>query len=113
MNAGVAEALRHLAALCEVLDGPLQVEVRHAGFRAVLTITTHDTESPQVGTDLAQQILDTMRLLDKPLKGRAIASRAGRQYTSHFRRILTDLREAGSIILTDEGYALPDVASQT
>jgi hypothetical protein len=113
MNPQLAEALRLLAAGCEKLDGPLHIEVRHAGLRVILAVTTQDDEGVPAGPDLAAQIVAVLAASDSPLKGRAIAIRAGRQYTSYLRQKLADMREAGEIILTDEGYALPQAAGSS
>jgi hypothetical protein len=40
------------------------------------------------GSDVASQILAVMAEADRPVKGRAIAGRAGRKFNSHFKQVL-------------------------
>jgi hypothetical protein len=49
-------------------------------------------------------ILSTLARAERPLKGGAIAARAGRRYHGYFRQCLSRLKRAGRIRLLADGY---------
>lgn len=51
-------------------------------------------------------IVAVMETAEKPLKGSAIARRADRKYNPHFRRTLGQMRRAGILRATPDGYWL-------
>lgn len=107
------EFLRQLAQLVYRQYGlvPRSVAVRFAAgeFRLRLPEPWPAPGGPDApAADIASQILDVLGRADRPLKGRAIAARAGRPYSGQFRQKLSELKEAGDIRLTPEGYALAD-----
>jgi hypothetical protein len=57
-------------------------------------------------TPLEEAILRVLKEAGKPLKGHAVATRCGKEYSSHFRETLSRLRKQGFLDITEEGYAL-------
>ncbi len=51
-------------------------------------------------------IVSVLKEADRPLKGEAVARRAGKNYTGHFRAALARLRERGIVLMLEAGYWL-------
>ena len=88
--------LRHLGDV-----GRLPLPLPLAGRPDTSAPTGQDSGQPRADTpDLtptAEAILRVLERAEKPLKGSAIASRAGLGYTPHFRSLLANLVEAGRV----------------
>ena len=65
-------------------------------------------EAPPVQPEIARGILDVLRAAEKPLKGRTVAGRCKREFTSHFRTILSGLVKSGQVVLLPGGYWLAE-----
>jgi hypothetical protein len=63
-------------------------------------------------TDLERNILEVVRNADGPLKGRSIANRLQRHYSSHFRSVLARLKKEGKPESGEGGtlYQIPKAA---
>ncbi len=75
--------------------------------------TTEEQGTCQDDEPLTPQQQAVLRVLAKaefPLKGRAVATRAGIRYTSHFRELMTELKQMGLVIFHPEegGYRKGD-----
>lgn len=118
-----AAALRALAAYLTVRYGAgyvlrrVRVEAEgpdHIPIRVALDPLPMTTELAQAATPDAEQaqpgtvraILDVMGTAEKPLKGEAIARRAGKKYNPHFRRTLSQLKREGTLRAVEGGYWL-------
>lgn len=53
-------------------------------------------------TDREKAVLGVLARAERPLKGRTIATRAGIRYNSHFRDVMSGLRERKLVIADDE-----------
>lgn len=56
--------------------------------------------------NIRSQIEKALQDSPVPLKGRAIARRVNRPFTSYFREVLADMRDRGRLILAGGGYWL-------
>jgi hypothetical protein len=85
------------------------VTVRFAAGKLKLSLPEMTLATPPEANtgDVASQILAVLAEADRPLKGQAIASRAGRKFNSHFKQTLAQLKRDGEVVLVADGYTLP------
>ncbi|MGE3809175.1 MAG: hypothetical protein AB7K24_31305 [Gemmataceae bacterium] len=81
--------------------GGLPVDLR-------LDLTQLAPQLPEVRSRIETSVVDVLRLAQQPLKGRAIAFRAGWRFSSHLRQVLARMVQAGVIASTPDGYSLPE-----
>lgn len=128
MNALLSSLLPHLAALLTTGESvDLSLSISGALLRlTVLPVGTaaidagHEEDgagtSPEGAlpplTPTMKLIVATLDKADRPLKGEAVARRAGKNYTGHFRTVLRQLKDRKIVLLLDEGYWLAENASQ-
>lgn len=65
------------------------------------------TDTPDRPAGTRQRILDALAAAAGPLKGEAVARRAGKRYNGYFREVLAGMVRDGLLVRTDEGYRLP------
>jgi hypothetical protein len=63
---------------------------------------------PRAQSDTEEAIVAVLRRAEGPLKGSAIARRAGRKYNGHFRERLSRLTADGTLERDEDGYFLPE-----
>ena len=85
----------------------LTVHFTNGTLKLVLPHVTLQATAEPAGGDVASQILDVLAEADRPLKGQAIATRAGRKFNSHFKQVLAQLKRDGEVVLVADGYTLP------
>jgi hypothetical protein len=80
------------------------------GVAVDLTLDLRGAPPPgqEIRSPMEVSIMDVLRLARLPLKGRAIAFRAGWRFSSHFRQVLARLVQTKVIANTPDGYCLPD-----
>jgi hypothetical protein len=85
----------------------LTVHFTNGTLKLVLPHVTLQATAEPAGGDVASQILAVLAEADRPLKGQAIAARAGRKFNSHFKQVLAQLKRDGEVVLVADGYTLP------
>jgi hypothetical protein len=58
-------------------------------------------------SEMEETVLGVLLRAEKPLKGSAIASRAGVRYSSHIRQVLSELVQKGKLIRAPQGGYWP------
>jgi len=91
------------------------VTIRFAAGKLKLSLPEISLQAPSVRNagDVVSQILAVLAEADRPLKGQAIATRAGRKFNSHFKQVLAQLKRDGEVVLVADGYTLPPDQDQT
>jgi hypothetical protein len=86
------------------------VTVKFAAGKLRLRLPEVTLQAPaeQSGSDIGNRILAVLGEADRPLKAQAVANRAGAKFNSHFKQILTRLKREGQIVLTPDGYSIPE-----
>src|SRR5205814_766494 len=107
----LAAILPHLAALAAAGE-PLDVALLLNGSQVRLTVAGQNAQADcQVHVPLSptmKRIVEVLRAADRPLKGGAVAARAGKNYCGYFRTALTECVRRGVALLLDDGYWLAD-----
>lgn len=88
---------------------PLFLHILYSDSTSDVVTMPKQTSRPPNPTEAEEAILAVLRRAERPLKGSAIASRAGKRYTGHFRESLARLTADGTLLHDEDGYRLaPD-----